>query len=61
MQSELLKLGSGLTSEIEREKTFYSLDLPNQEVERGVRLLGDILSNSKYNEEEFELVKEEVS
>lgn len=54
-------MGTGLEHEQGREISSFSLKLFKNDVSKGVKLLGDIVCNSKLDSSELELVKEQVS
>lgn len=54
-------MGTGLEHEQGREISSFSLKLFKNDVSKGVKLLGDIVCNSKLDNSELELVKEQIS
>ena len=59
--SEIENLGARYNSDSGREISSYSLQVFKQDIPKGVKLLGDIFSNSTIQASELEVLKEEVS
>ncbi len=59
--SQIENNGARYYSHTDREMSTFSLKLFKGHVRQGVKLLGDLVTNSTLNANEFELVKEEVS
>lgn len=53
-------IGAIRTNKTDREWSHYTLQVFKNDVNKAVKVLGDCLSNSTLNENEFELVKEDV-
>jgi predicted Zn-dependent peptidase len=58
---EIEGLGARYSSETDREHSSFGLHVFKQDVSRAVKTLGDLITNSKLNGNELELVKDEVS
>jgi predicted Zn-dependent peptidase len=54
-------MGGRFLSKTDRENTQISLQVFKGDVGKAVKLLGDVVTNSTINSNEFELVKEEVA
>lgn len=59
--SDIENMGARYYSEAGREITSYALKVFHNDVAKGVKTLGDMVTNSNLNKSEFELLKEEVS
>ena len=60
ISNDIESMGARLQVETGREISSYGLQVFKGDVNRAVRLLGDMISNSTISGSELELVKEEV-
>lgn len=61
LHQDIENIGARYWAEPGREVSSYALKVFNSDISKGVKTLGDMISNSTLNPNEFELLKEEVS
>ena len=58
---DIENLGAQYSSKTDREVSSFGLKVFKNDAAKGVKILGDLISNSTLNANELELAKEEVS
>ena len=58
---EVAALGGSYGAQSRREGSFYWFDLQNQDVRRGISLLGEMVTTPTFQDNEVELAKEQIS